>query len=147
MSARSKKDQNRQSQPKPLVIIGLVVLALIVIGGIWLGVSAAGSHKSEVSVAEAATLRDQGALFLDVRSPEEWNAAHVPGSTLIPLDELAQRVSEVPRDREVVVICASGARSRAGRDTLISAGFTKVSCMTGGLHEWQAQGYPTVTGP
>jgi rhodanese-related sulfurtransferase len=147
MSARSGIKENHRNQPKPLWIVGVAALASIVIGGIWLGVGAVGNHKSEVSVAEAAALHDQGAFFLDVRTQGEWTTSHVPGSTLIPLNELPQRVSEVPRDRQVVVICASGVLSRAARDILIGVGFTKVSSMTGGLQKWQAQGYPMVTGP
>lgn len=147
MSSRAAKKYAHRSQSKPFLIAGLIALAVIVVGGIWLVTGSGENPKSEVSVAEAAALRNQGALFLDVRTQEEWNGSHVPGSTSIPLDQLEQRLNEVPRDRQIVVVCASGVRSRAGRDILISAGFTKVSCMTGGLHEWQAEGYPTVTGP
>ena len=144
----AKRHARSKTQPKPFVVIGLVALAAIVVGGIgWLAASSLRTSASEVSVAEAAALRDQGALFLDVRTTDEWNTAHVQGSMLIPLDQLQQRLNEVPRDRQIVVICASGVRSRVGRDILLSAGFTKVTCMTGGLHEWQAEGYPTVAGP
>ncbi|MGC8781911.1 MAG: rhodanese-like domain-containing protein, partial [Anaerolineae bacterium] len=58
---------------------------------------------AEVSVAEAARLRASGAFILDVRTVGEWNEYHVPGSTLIPLDQLGNRLAEVPRDREIVV--------------------------------------------
>lgn len=79
---------------------------------------------------------------LDVRTVEEWNEFHAPNTTLIPLDELASRVDEVPRDREIVVVCRSGNRSQQGRDILLNAGFEKVTSMTGGLNEWRARGYP-----
>ena len=100
-----------------------------------------------ISVAEAAAKREAGAFFLDVREPSEWNQAHIPGSTLIPLGDLEKRVKEVPRDKEVVVVCRSGTRSKAGRDILKTAGFTQVTCMEGGLNAWLAAGYPTDTGP
>jgi len=100
-----------------------------------------------ISVAEAAAKREAGAFFLDVREPAEWNQAHIPGSTLIPLGELEKRVNEVPHDKAVVVVCRSGTRSKAGRDILKTAGFTQVTCLNGGLNAWQAAGYPTVTGP
>lgn len=147
MGSSSQEEHVRRCPPRPLVIAGLVTLAVIVVGGLWLIIGVAGNHKGEVSAAEASALRDQGALFLDVRSPDEWKAAHVPGSTLIPITELKQRIDEVPRDREVVVVCSSGIRSRAGRDILTGAGFTKVTHLAGGLLEWKAQGYSMVSEP
>lgn len=101
----------------------------------------------EISVAQAAQLREQGAFVLDVRQPEEWNELHVPGATLIPLDQLPQRVSEVPKDKEIVVICRSGNRSQAGRDILLQAGYEKVTSVSGGMIAWRNAGYPTVSGP
>jgi rhodanese-related sulfurtransferase len=101
---------------------------------------------AEVTAAEALAKREQGAFILDVRQPEEWAQYHVPGSTLIPLGELASRVNEVPSDREVVVVCRSGNRSATGRDILIKAGLPWVSSLKGGLSEWKTQGFPTVAG-
>jgi rhodanese-related sulfurtransferase len=95
---------------------------------------------------EAFAKREAGAFILDVRQPEEWQEYHVPGSTLIPLGELEGRVDELPRDQEIVVVCRSGNRSQAGRDTLKQAGFSEVTSMTGGVSEWRASGYPTETG-
>lgn len=101
----------------------------------------------EITVAEAAAKRNAGAFVLDVRQPDEWNEYHIPGSTLIPLDQLEARLNEVPTDKEVVVVCRSGNRSQPGRDVLKKAGFKQVTSMAGGLKEWKAAGLPTVTGP
>jgi len=101
---------------------------------------------AEVSTAEALALREAGAFVLDVRQPEEWNAVHIPGATLIPLDELSSRLSEVPKDRQVVVVCRSGNRSAQGRDILLGAGLPSVTSMAGGMNDWAAAGYPTATG-
>ncbi|MCS7088087.1 MAG: rhodanese-like domain-containing protein [Thermoflexales bacterium] len=101
----------------------------------------------EVSVQEARALQEAGAFVLDVREPFEWEAVRIPGATLIPLGQLAQRVNEVPRDRPVVVICRSGNRSQEGRDILRRAGFTQVTSMRGGLRQWAAAGFPVVSGP
>lgn len=101
----------------------------------------------EVDVAEAAALRDAGALMLDVREPGEWAGGHIPGATLIPLGELAARVDEVPTDRMVVVVCRSGNRSAQGRDILLQAGHVTVTSMAGGINDWIAAGLQTVTGP
>jgi rhodanese-related sulfurtransferase len=113
----------------------------------WAGTSTAEALPAEISVAEAAAKRDAGAFILDVREPDEWEAAHIAGATLIPLGRLSTRLAEVPRNQEIVVVCRSGNRSRQGRDLLLEAGFDRVTSMAGGLTDWLAQGYPTVSEP
>jgi phage shock protein E len=105
------------------------------------------SLPAEVSIDEAAVLREGGAFMLDVRQPDEWVEFHMPGSTLIPLDQLESRLDEVPRDQEVVVVCRSGNRSQVGRDILLDGGFDQVTSMAGGLKGWQTAGYETISGP
>jgi len=100
---------------------------------------------TEISVAQAYQKFQQGTFFLDVRTQAEWDQLHLAKSTLIPLDQLSSRLAEVPKDQDVVVICRSGARSKEGMNLLRGAGFTRVSCMTGGLIAWQAAGYPLVS--
>jgi rhodanese-related sulfurtransferase len=97
---------------------------------------------AEVSVADAAAKRDAGAFILDVRTPDEWKEFHVLGSTLIPLDELPNRLAEVPKDKEIVVVCRSGNRSATGRDALLKAGYPQVTSLAGGLTAWRSAGKP-----
>ena len=131
-----------------LLLVGATILGLT-----WFvmsqnrGNQLANSLAKEISVYEAAKMREQGAFILDVRTPEEWNEVHIPDSTLIPLDELPNRVNEVPKDQDVVVVCRSGNRSQQGRDILLNAGYEQVTSMTGGVNEWKTAGYPTVSGP
>ena len=99
-----------------------------------------------VPVAEASRLRDGGAFVLDVRQPDEWAAGHIPDATLIPLGELPSRLAEVPKDRQVVVVCRSGNRSAQGRDILLGAGYPAATSMAGGMNDWTAAGYETTTG-
>ncbi len=101
---------------------------------------------TEVSAAEALALRESGAFVLDVRQPDEWATVHIPGATLIPLGDLPARIAEVPKDRQVVVVCRSGNRSAQGRDILLAAGYPSVTSMAGGMTDWAAAGYPTTTG-
>jgi len=113
------------------------------------GSAPAGSLQTlpaEISTAEALDLRKAGAFILDVRQPEEWAAGHIPDATLIPLGDLSTRIAEVPKDRQVVVVCRSGNRSAQGRDILLAAGYLTVSSMAGGMNDWVAAGYPTKTG-
>ena len=102
--------------------------------------------QADVSAAEALALRKSGAFILDVRQPDEWAAGHIPDATLIPLGDLPARIAEVPKDRQVVVVCRSGNRSAQGRDILLGAGHPSVTSMAGGMNDWAAAGYPTATG-
>jgi len=101
-----------------------------------------GPFPEEISVAQAKEKLHAGALILDVRQPEEYASGHIPGATLIPLGQLEKRANELPRDREIVVVCRSGGRSAMGRDILKKAGFTKVASMAQGMNAWKAAGYP-----
>jgi rhodanese-related sulfurtransferase len=101
-----------------------------------------GPAGNEISVAEAYEKYQAGVFFLDVRTQEEWDEQHVPDSTLIPLDELPDRLSELPASEEIVIICRSGNRSREAMSTLLKAGFTQLSCVTGGIIAWAEAGYP-----
>ena len=99
------------------------------------------------STAGAKAMSDAGAFVLDVRTQAEWLAGHVPGSTWIPLEQIESRMSEVPRTRDILVVCASGNRSATARDMLLNNGYTRVSSLRGGLQIWQAAGLPFVAGP
>lgn len=71
-------------------------------------------------------LRQNGAVFVDVRSPAEFVSGNAPGSINIPLNELPSRLVELPKDRDVVVFCASGSRSSMAKMVLKTKGFQKV---------------------
>lgn len=132
------------------LIAGIAVLAVL-IGlsscAVAPAAPAAEGLAREVSITQAAELREAGAFVLDVRTQEEWDAFHIPDATLIPLDQLAARLSEVPKEEDVLVVCRSGNRSATGRDILLQAGYPSVTSMAGGVTQWQARGLPTVTGP
>ena len=105
------------------------------------------SLSAEVSVDEAANFDQKDWFFLDVREPSEWEEAHISYATLIPLGELTARLSEIPKDKNIVVVCRSGNRSAVGRDLLLNSGFANVTSMAAGMNSWQAKGYLVVTGP
>jgi len=128
------------------ILIGIVTIGIITAVILLIPKPATVSLPSEVTVAQAAQLRSEGALILDVREPSEWAQFHIPGATLIPLGSLPTRLNEVPKDRNVVVVCRTGNRSAQGRDILLNAGFTKVTSMAGGVTQWQTQGLPIATG-
>lgn len=149
----SKNPARVKTQPTRLNPVWIVAgLALVAVAA-WavlsdpIGGAATNGLPAEISVQAAVAKREAGAFILDVRQPEEWAEYHVPGSTLIPLGELAARVSELPKDQEIVVVCRSGNRSQQGRDILKDAGFDAVTSMAGGLSSWRSLGHPTVSGP
>lgn len=96
----------------------------------------------EISVDEAYELYQDGVYFLDVRTPQEWDEFHAPNTTLIPLDELEYRLTELPEGEPIVVVCRSGNRSQVGRDILRANGFEETTSVAGGLREWMESGYP-----
>ena len=150
----SKRMQRRaeQRRKKRLTQIAVAAIAIIIIGGaVWAligGNNPAPAAVAEdtlslnISVDQAYDLYQTGDYLLDVRTQTEWDEFHIPGTTLIPLDELESRVDEVPRDKNVVVVCRSGNRSQDGRDILRQAGFTSVTSMDGGVSDWRDAGYP-----
>lgn len=87
---------------------------------------------------------DAGALLLDVRNPDEWQAGHAEGAAWIPMSELAERQEELPTDREIVVICKTGSRSAQVAKALVAAGYGAVN-VAGGSEAWQAAGLAIVT--
>jgi rhodanese-related sulfurtransferase len=96
----------------------------------------------EITPAQAYSKYQQGIFFLDVRNQDEWDQFHISGSTLIPLDQLQNRLSELPREEDIIVVCRSGRRSQSGVTTLQQAGFSRVSSLSGGLQAWTTAGYP-----
>jgi adenylyltransferase/sulfurtransferase len=84
-------------------------------------------------------------FLLDVRNPYEVEIASIPGTNLvIPVDQLPERINELDTAQEMVVYCRSGARSGRAVDLLKSAGFRKVTNLTGGILRWADDVDPTV---
>ncbi len=131
-----------KSQMMVLAVTALIIVLLVLWSNYRRNATPSAALPPEISVSEAYDKYQNGAYVLDVRTQEEWNDFHVPNTTLIPLDQLASRLNEVPRDKEIVVVCRSGNRSQQGRDILLNAGFQQVASMQGGLNEWRASGYP-----
>ena len=98
----------------------------------------------EISAADGAAQVAAGALLLDVREPDEWQAGHAAAAVFVPLGEVAARVGELPRDRSVVVICRSGARSARATAFLRAQGVDAVN-LAGGMRAWATAGFDVVT--
>jgi len=96
----------------------------------------------EVTPKEAMQMRAGGDVaFLDVREPNEWNLGHIPGAVHIPRGQLETNIEQrLPREREIVIYCASGNRSALAADTMQQMGYQRVSSMSGGWRDWIQSG-------
>ncbi|MBI5667721.1 MAG: rhodanese-like domain-containing protein [Chloroflexi bacterium] len=81
-------------------------------------------------------------MLVDVRELEEWVMGHIPGAVHIPLDDLPARVNEIPTDKPVVIVCASGVRSLYGASFLAEAGYMDVYSLDDGTFGWMMKRLP-----
>ena len=96
----------------------------------------------EVTPADAHTLVADGkAVLVDVREPNEWANGHASAAKHVPLGWLAAKSAQLPKDREILVICQSGNRSLTGARWLNDAGFQARS-VAGGTAAWARAGLP-----
>lgn len=100
----------------------------------------------EIDVAGLERVLADGGVVVDVRNPDEFEEARVPGVVPIPLPEFAARIGEVPPAEVVYVICRSGARSLKACEALTAAGRSAVN-VAGGTLAWIDSGRPVEAGP
>jgi adenylyltransferase/sulfurtransferase len=100
----------------------------------------------EITVEELKKRMDakEPIFVLDVRNPNEFQIGRIPGTVLIPLPELPQRLGELPKDREILVHCKSGMRSAKAVQLLKENGFSKVANIQGGILAWSERIDPSV---
>ena len=97
----------------------------------------------KVSIEDFEKLRSQpDAVVLDVRTEEEYAAGHVPGAIHLMAGDLPDRLAELPAERPIFAICASGYRSSIAASLLQQAGHRDVSWVSGGVGSWRAAGLP-----
>ncbi len=125
----------------------LLATALLVIATASTALAEVGTLQ-KVDVNQGAVLQSQGALLLDVREVDEHVQEHAPGSILIPLGQLQQRLNEIDgyRNRPVAVICRSGSRSAQALKVLERAGFSAAVNVEGGMIAWKKAGLPIRSG-
>ncbi len=88
--------------------------------------------------------QENGLVLLDVREPHELEISRLPGESLIPLGQLASRLSELDSAKEMVVFCKGGTRSARALELLVSAGFKKVKNLKGGINAWAREIDPSL---
>ncbi|KAA3612078.1 MAG: molybdopterin-synthase adenylyltransferase MoeB [Calditrichaeota bacterium] len=91
----------------------------------------------EITATELAEkLKTEDITLIDIREPLEWEICHLPGSTLIPLSQLAEKTKEIDKAKKIVACCRSGVRSVEALHILHKAGFTDAVHLRGGVHAW-----------
>ncbi len=104
------------------------------------------SDIPEIDIHEAKKRIDKGAVLVDVREQNEFDELRIPGSILVPLSEFQTRFDELPKDKELVMQCRSGARSGRMTEFLLANGYTNVVNMAGGILAWNEAGLPVEPG-
>lgn len=106
-----------------------------------------GKPVSTITAVELSDRLKNGkrSLVIDVRQPGEYRGGHIAGAKLIPLDTLSSRIKELPQNREIICVCASGNRSGSATRMLVRAGFNAAN-LKGGMLAWRRANLPVKKG-
>jgi phage shock protein E len=105
-------------------------------------VAAATARNVAPDDAYSMVSKREGLYLLDVRTPGEFQQARLEGAHLIPIDQLVNRLTELPKDRPILVYCAVGSRSAQVVNYLARHGYPEVYNLYGGIYSWAQKGYP-----
>jgi len=119
------------------VALGIAALAAAVV---WAADDRAPSISPQQLEARLAS--GQGPLVVDVRTPQEYEAGHVPGAVNVPYDEVAKRAAELTGRGELALYCLKGPRARIAEAALADAGARDLLHVEGGYSAWEAAGLP-----
>lgn len=100
--------------------------------------------RPQIPEVTAVAIADD-VFLLDVREDDEWAAGHAASAHHMPMMEVPGRLDEVPRDRDVVVVCRVGGRSAQVVAYLQAHGWDRAANLEGGMFAWQAAGRPIVS--
>ncbi len=130
-----------------IAVSGLIVaIALSATFLTWQATLAIQPSELSITQSELVSRLDSNTapVILDVRTPDEYAAGHIPGAINIDYRELPERSLELQpmRDRDIVVYCERGVRARVAEETLQGAGFTRILLLNGDMTAWRANGLP-----
>jgi rhodanese-related sulfurtransferase len=101
---------------------------------------------SPQALLERQAKKDQSLFVLDVRTPQEYAAGHVPGAVNVPYDQVALHLAEIPKDKDVVIYCRSGRRTGLAAAVLEANGYAKLKHLQGDMAAWLQDGRPVEGG-
>jgi rhodanese-related sulfurtransferase len=124
----------------------LLVVALLCFSSLLLVESApAAVREIQADTLKQLLTSDSAKVFvLDVRTEREFAGGRLSGAKLVPMNDVPKRLGEIPKNRKIVVVCATGARSAAVARYLDEAGYPWVANLTGGIMNWMRAGLPVV---
>ena len=128
--------KEKQGERKGIVAAAMALTASLAIAG--------GYRNMGSAEVKALLAKNRNVFLLDVRTPEEYRQAHLPGSVLIPINEIERRVTEIPKNRTIVVYCAVGSRSVPVAGFLASRGFSDIYNMSDGIVGWYRSGFAII---
>lgn len=94
------------------------------------------------ALLERQARHDASLFLLDVRTPEEYAQGHVPGAVNIPHDQVASRLADIPKDKDVVLYCRSGRRAGLAAEVLGAHGYTRLLHLDGDMNAWVEKARP-----
>ncbi len=97
---------------------------------------------SRINPEQAKQMIDSGAMIVDVREPDETKTGHVPGAVLMPVNSVYNRVNELPKDKDLIFICAVGQRSALAAEIAAAMGYSRLFNVDGGTDAWRSKGFP-----
>ncbi len=101
---------------------------------------------SPQALLERQAKGDPSLFVLDVRTPKEYAAGHVPGAINVPYDQVASHLAVIPKDKDVVLYCQSGRRAGLAAEVLQASGYTKLEHLQGDIQGWLKDGRPVEGG-
>jgi rhodanese-related sulfurtransferase len=119
-----------------------ISLAAALVAAVALAAEPVVAPVTQQALVERQQQGEADLVVVDVRSPEEFAAGHVPGAINIPHDRIGERLAEVPRDKDVVLYCQSGRRAGIAAQVLAEQGYTRLLHLEGDIAAWKANGRP-----
>lgn len=117
-------------------LTNIIIIALVIIFLVWRFMPTKGVRNITTDQLKNE-LGDRNKQFIDVRTPGEFKGRSIKGFKNIPLNQLPAKASSLAKDKEVIVICQSGMRSKNACKVLKKQGFTKITNVTGGMSAWR----------
>ncbi|TAM86762.1 MAG: rhodanese-like domain-containing protein [Candidimonas sp.] len=122
-----------------IIIIALISGAML----LWPVILKSRGGSSSVQITEAIELANRKqAIFIDVRKPEEFKTGSIPQARNLPSDEIEAKLSSLPKNKPIIVVCDQGRESARVAAMLRKQGFGDTVSLAGGLRAWSKEGLP-----
>lgn len=96
-----------------------------------------------IQATQVSELQAAGAMLVDVREPGEYRMGHVAGAKLVPLGQLERSLKQLPKERQIIVMCQSGMRSQQAASILAANGYSVLN-VSGGIVSWRRANLPLI---